>query len=144
MATEADHIALANKNHAVLLHLLEDVETFPEWVAVTAFYKALQIVEAMFVCQHGRSCHGHSARLDALKRRGYKEEHKHFRVLWAASSVARYLHDADSDKSYCSFADYMPPDRVRKFVKTRLGGVECNAVQHLSDEGRKALQRFNS
>jgi hypothetical protein len=49
MATEADHIALANKNHDVLLHLLNDVERFPEWVAVAAFYKAVQIVEAVFV-----------------------------------------------------------------------------------------------
>lgn len=143
MATEADHIALANKNHAVLVHLLEDAEQFPEWVAVTAFYKALQIVEAMFVRKYGRSCHGHSARLDNLKKRGHKEEHKHFRVLWAVSSVARYLHDADSGKSYSSFTDFMPPDRVRKFVKTRLGGVECNAVQHLSDNGRNTLKRFD-
>lgn len=142
MATEADHIALANKNHAVLVHLLEDVEKFPEWVAVTAFYKALQIVEAVFVHKHGRSCHGHPERLNALKRRGYEEEHKHFRVLWAASSVARYLHDAGSGRSYCSFTDYMAPDRVRKFVQKRLGGVECNAVRHLSDEGRDALERF--
>ncbi len=96
----------------------------------------------MFVREHGRSCHGHSARLDALKTRGYKEEHKHFRVLWAASSVARYLHDADSGKPYCSFADYMAPDRVRKFVQKRLGGVECNAVRHLSDKGKDALERL--
>ena len=142
MGTEADHIALANKNHAVLVHLLEDVEKFPEWVTVVAFYKALQVVEAMFVHKHGRSCHGHPERLSALKTRGYQEEHKHFRALWAASSVARYLHDADSRTTYCSFADFMSPDRVRKFVQKRLGGVECNAVRHLSDEGKKALKRF--
>ena len=62
MATEADHIALANKNHDVLLYLMKDVRRFPEWVSVAAFYKAVQIVEAVFVHRHGRCCHGHCRR----------------------------------------------------------------------------------
>ena len=54
MATEADHIALANKNHEVLLYLLKDAARFPEWITVAAFYKAVQIVEAVFVHKYGR------------------------------------------------------------------------------------------
>ena len=38
MASEADHIALANKNHDVLMHLLNGVDRFPEWVTIAAFY----------------------------------------------------------------------------------------------------------
>jgi hypothetical protein len=143
MATEADHIALANKNHDVLMHLVKDIDRFPEWVTVAAFYKAVQIIEAVFVHQHGRCCHGHQKRLDALKSRGYQVLHKHYRVLWGASSVARYLYDTTSDKSYSSFASYLPPDRVYKAIlKRRLVGIECEAVGLLSDKGRQALQRF--
>lgn len=143
MPTEADHIALANKNHEALLHLLADVERFPEWVTVVAFYKAVQIVEAVFVHNHGRCCHGHQRRLDALKARGHKELHNHYRTLWGASSVARYLYDTVADHSYSSFSDYLPPANVTgAILKRRLRGIECEAAGLLSDAGRKALKRL--
>jgi deoxyribodipyrimidine photolyase len=143
MATEADHIALANKNHAVLMHLLEDVEKFPEWVTVAAFYKALQIVEAVFVHKYGRSCHGHQRRLESLKARGHKDLHRHYRVLWGASCVARYLYDTTTGKPYSCFTDYLSPDQVKEaIVKRRLFGLECCAVTLLSDKGRQELARL--
>ncbi len=145
MATESDHISLANKNHAALMHLLENVEEFPEWVTVVAFYKAVQIVEAIFVHRHGRSSHGHQRRLESLKARGYRDLHKHYRVLWGASSVARYLYDTTTDTAYSSFTDYLNPDRVKKaIVKRRLLGIECCAVSLLSDDGKRALERLPS
>jgi len=143
MATESDHIALANKNHAVLMHLLADVDKFPEWVSVAAFYKAVQIVEAVFVHKHDRCGHGHQQRLSRLKSYGYKELYKHYRALWSASSVARYLYDTASHKAYSSFTDYLPADRVEKgIVKRRLHGVECEAVGLLSQKGKAALKRL--
>ena len=144
MATEMDHIALANKNHDVLLHLLDDAERFPEWITVAAFYKAVQIVEAVFVHKHGRCCHGHQRRLDALKARGYQVLYKHFRALWAASSIARYLVDTDKPpKAYSSFSDYLSAEDVKKrLIKKRLHGVECEAVSLLSDAGRAQLMRL--
>ena len=143
MAKEADHIALANKNHDVLLHLLASVDRFPEWVTVAAFYKAVQIVEAVFVHNHGRSCHGHQKRLDALKARGYKLMHRHYRVLWAASSVARYLYNTAQESEYTSFTDYLLPERVKKaIVKRRLYGLECEAVRLLSDVAKAELLRI--
>jgi len=93
MARLVDHIALANKNHDALMHLLKDVDTFPEWVTVIAFYKAVQIIEAVFVHVQGRCCHGHQKRLAELKSKGYKALHSHYRALWSASCVARYLYD---------------------------------------------------
>jgi hypothetical protein len=142
MATEADHIALANKNHDALFHLLRDVDKFPEWTTVVAFYKAVQIVEAVFVHEHGRCCQGHQKRLDALKARGYKGIHNHYRVLWSASSVARYLFDTTAAKGYSSFADYLSAENVvKRIVKRRLYGLECEAVSHLSDMGRQSLIR---
>jgi len=145
MATESDHIALANRNHAVLMHLLPDVETFPEWVTIVAFYKAVQIVEAVFMHNHGRCCHGHQQRLHRLKAYGYKQLHRHYRVLWSASSIARYLHDTVSNTPYSSFTDYLAPDRVTKaIVKRRLHGIECEAVSLLSEQGKQALERLPS
>ncbi|HUT10220.1 MAG TPA: hypothetical protein VMY42_06970 [Thermoguttaceae bacterium] len=142
MSTEADHIALANKNHAVLSHLLKDFETFPEWVTVAAFYKAVQVVEAVFVKNQGRCCHGHQKRLESLKRCGYRDLHKHYRALWGASSVARYLYDTTQDKPYSCFTDYLTADQVKKNIaEKRLHGVECCAVGLLSENCKKSLLR---
>ncbi len=145
MAKDVDHIALANKNHDLLLHLLESVERFPEWTTVAAFYKAVQIIEAVFVHQHGRCCHGHQRRLDALKSRGYQVLHRHYRVLWGALSVARYLFDTTSDTSYSCFSDYLGAEQIRKaIIARRLGGIECEAQRLLSDNARKLLIRLPS
>lgn len=45
MATELEHIELANRNHEALRVLLAADDDHPEWVATIAFYKALQILE---------------------------------------------------------------------------------------------------
>lgn len=66
MPQEGDHVALANRNHDTLYHLLEDPEKYSEWIATVAFYKALQVVEAMFA-KTSRSKHDHSGRHDSLK-----------------------------------------------------------------------------
>ncbi len=144
MATEADHIALVNKNHDALLYLTKNIHQFPEWVAVVAFYKAVRIVEAVFVHRHGRCCHGHQRRLERLKALGYKDLHRDYRVLWSASSIARYLYDTSSRRGYSSFADYLPADKVAKsLLKKRLYALECNAVNLLSDEARRNLSRLS-
>jgi hypothetical protein len=143
MATEADHIALANKNHEILFYLLDEINRFPEWVTVIAFYKAVQILEAVFVHKYGHCCHGHQKRLDALKTRGHVVLHRHYRALWSASSVARYLFDSQANKGYSSFADYLSPDNVKdKIIHKRLLGFECEAVGLLSDAGKQGLLRI--
>ena len=40
MPQEGDHVALANRNHDTLYHLLKDPEKYSEWIATVAFYKA--------------------------------------------------------------------------------------------------------
>lgn len=142
MATEAAHIALANKNHDVLIHLIKDVDRFPEWVTVVAFYKAVQIIDAAFEHTHGQCCHGHPRRLEMLKSRGYRELHKHYRALWSASSVARYLYDNAEHSTYSCFTDYLSADAVReKIVKKRLSNVEGHALKLLGDDLANALKR---
>ena len=145
MGREADHISLANRNHDALIHLMRDLDKYSEWITVVAFYKALQIIEAVFVHTHGKCAHGHHGRLQGLKSRGYTILYKHFRSLWEASCVARYLcgPSSDSPREYSCFADYLTPQKVKQtMVKRRLHGVECEAVALLSEDGRKALKRL--
>lgn len=119
-----NHLSLANKNHAALLHLMRDAPAYPEWIATIAYYKAVQVVEAVLVSR-GRSSCSHANRLDAVKRIGRPELHRHLRAMWAASSVARYLYDNSKQASYTSFSDYMDPSQVVELlVRRRLRPIE--------------------
>jgi hypothetical protein len=146
MAAELDHIALANKNHRALERLMENQSDFPEWIATVAFYKALQLVEAAF-SHHAtsRNCTNHPARLAALKLDPFKPLFKHYRALYSASTVARYLHDNTSDRSYSKFADFLPAENVvPKLVYGRLRPIEQNIIQFLSVEATTELKRLPS
>jgi len=69
VANEADHISLANKNHAALTLLLSDHEQHPEWIATIAFYEAVHVVEAVFHHQSKHDSRNHDERRDRLKPR---------------------------------------------------------------------------
>ncbi len=70
MASEAGHLAAANLNQKTLAHLCQDVSVHGPWVAVVAFYKALQIVEAVFANDPDiRHCTDHGSRERALKKK---------------------------------------------------------------------------
>ena len=143
MAKAKDHLALANKNQQALDYLIEKADKFPEWVCITAFYKAVQVAEAMFVHDNGRNCHDHGNRLRRLKTGKYQALYKHFRVLWSASTVARYLEDNDENGgTYSSFSDYMQPFEVTdKIVVKRLITFEGLTLQFLSDQMQGELNR---
>ena len=141
MATPSDHIALANKNQAALEHLQKEAARFPEWVCTTAFYKAVQICEAMFVSDNGKNCHDHGNRLRRIKTGKYQEMYRAYRILWSASTVARYLHDNDKKQDYCTFTDYIPAEQVEeKIVRNRLQDFEGKSLKFLGELG-KSLQR---
>lgn len=150
VAVEADHIALANKNHDALVQLARQPERHAEWVATIAFYKAVQVVEAVLASELGRHSNGHDARLDFLKRTKFAEIFKAYRPLYSASLVARYLVDSSRPKlenkqsiTYHTFADYMSPeDVVRKLLKKRLDVLEQKAVGFLTDVGKQKLLRI--
>ena len=74
MANEADHIALANRNHAALMVLLPHAEDHPEWVTTISFYKAVQVFEAVFAKQNIAASTGHRARAHSIKTK-LKDEH---------------------------------------------------------------------
>lgn len=144
MASEADHIALANRNHDALLHLVEDVERFPEWVTTIAFYKAVQIVEATFCHKIGKHSEDHPRRMRQLKLTPFKPLYRHFRVLWSESTIARYLQDNESSQGYSTYTDHMPAEEVaQKIVLDRLLPLEQTAMSLLSPSGKARLTQIH-
>lgn len=152
MASELDHIALANKNHLVLELLLDQSPPHPEWSATLAFYKAVHVVEAVFANCDRTHSNGHDDRLKRLKSRKYNPIFLHFRPLYVASLIARYLVDTGSRRvydhvssapSYSSFEDYMSSEDVKKrLIEKRLRGVESASVSLLSIDAARDLKRF--
>ena len=131
MSSAESHIALANKNQAVLRHLSSDLDSYSEWVATVAFYKALHIVESVFVEIGVGNASDHGDRLKKLKA-GRRFDHifKHYRPMWVASTVARYLEDPSDQTPYSSFQDYLRPEQVMKdIVCHRLRQVEKSALK---------------
>lgn len=142
MPTVADHISLANKNHNALMCVAE-AGGHPEWVATIAFYKALQVVQAMLAAQN-ISCHDHRARANHLKTR-FPDIYKHYRPLWNASTIARYLHDQSSGSTFTTFTDFCPEvDVYMRVVWKRLKPVEDLVVRYLPDDEKRELSRVVS
>ena len=113
----------------------------PEWVTTIAFYKALQIVEAVFSRDkdiiHRQS---HETRLETLKQtRAYEKLYRHYRPLHAASVVARYLTAYRSGKAYEKFSDFMSAEQVKNEMLGHLDQIEKAAMRSLSAKGRAAM-----
>ncbi len=66
MASDLDHIRLANHNHDLMLHLLQSGR-FGDWATTAAFYKAVHIVEAVFAADMGKHSTSHVDRELTLK-----------------------------------------------------------------------------
>jgi hypothetical protein len=66
-------------------------------------------------------------------------------VLWQASSIARYLYDKENSRSYSTFSDYLPYEKVvEKMVYRRLRPIEQHAIGHLSEDARGRLLTISS
>jgi hypothetical protein len=118
MPSEGAHLVLAQRNQELIDHLLKDIDRFPDWVTTVAFYRALHLVEAVFAndpnVKHGGD---HGKRQEYLKRdRKYASIYKSYRPLWAASTVARYLEDAETGAAYPSFSKYLTAEQVRTVI----------------------------
>lgn len=132
MPSERAHLALADRNQTVIDHLLQRPDECMEWIVTVAFYKALHLVEALFAHDglgHGQS---HENRDYLLKtNRRYAHIYRHYRPLWAASMVARYLYDP-AGGTYSTFADYLPPGEAkRQMVDHRLHQIEMSVAKLL-------------
>ena len=125
-----------------------------EWVATIAFYKAVQIVEAVFANHLKLHSQSHDSRIGELKRPVFADLFIAYRPLYAASLVARYLEDSSSRKcdlnpkpkqKYNTFSQYRSPEHVLgKLVKGRLQSLEQHAIQFLSEPARECLKRIQN
>ena len=129
MASESEHIDCANRTQKTIAHLLTDRNSHSPWIAVTAFYKALHVVEAVF---YGNPSIRHAANHDEREKllrheRKYEKIYHHYSRLKRASMNARYL-------SGCAvFDDYISPDDVvAKLLKHELLQLEKSATKFLS------------
>lgn len=116
--------------------LLPEVSRFPEWVTSVAFYKALHVVDSAIASQGDAPPSDHRAREMLLKKDPeYQQIWKHYRPLWSASSVARYLSDLDGG-DFRSFTDFLRPDQVvSQMIRHRLHQVEESAIRMLGTLG---------
>lgn len=129
------HLAVADRNQGAIELLLAADDTFPEWIAVIAFYKALHLVEAVLAkLRPVRHSPNHEVRDLTLKSDNrLKQIYKMFRPLKSAASVARCLADNLTGIEYGSFADYMTFDEVRDTLLGHyLKSLEASARKLLS------------
>ena len=97
MASQQDHLAQAARNEATIKFLMQDKESHGGWIATVAFYTALHYIEAVFLSlAAGLHNHDHGARFKMLKSLAGKNSdfgliYKRYRILFAASCIARYL-----------------------------------------------------
>jgi len=143
MAKSSDHVSLANKSQLALSTLINDHSSHSEWIATVAFYKAIHLVEAACRTLGKKHPHNHNSRLDLLKsRKEIQPIYKHFKHLYVASCIARYLHDKDSDQAYSTFDDYIAPNDVAEvLVNKRLKCIEDELMKYLSEIDKENLAR---
>lgn len=136
MASERDHVRLANRNHEAL-ELLRADGKHAEWITTIAFYKAVHVVEAVLASHFGWHSSSHDDRLKSLKAQSaFQPVFKPFRTLYALSRTARYLEGG-------TFADVVPGNDVeQKVLKKLLLPIEDNCLQFLSDDARGMLLRI--
>jgi len=134
MASETEHIELANSNQHLIDHLINE-NSFHDWLATVAFYKAIHVVEAIFANHlHRHSC-SHAEREDRLKRTaGFKAVFTNYSHLLAESRTFRYLLHPRSRLTIETVKS--------KLIYKRLYAVEQNSLQFLSDTGKAALVKI--
>jgi hypothetical protein len=127
MASEADHLACANRTQKTIEHLLTDRAVHSPWIAVAAFYKGLHVIEAVLATKgvHGAS---HEDRDRILRgERRYENIYRQYSQLKRASINARYLSDCSA------FDSYLTPDQVvQKLLQHHLVQLEKSAARFLT------------
>lgn len=116
MPDKDGHLAVAGRNQELIDRLLPVIDHYPDWVAVIAFYKALHIVDAVLFVDNYREHGGsHDNRDRILKTTNrYQNLYRHYRPLFAASLVGRYLECGG--REYRLFTEYLSPQKVKDII----------------------------
>jgi len=143
MPNEAQHLDTAFKNKNAMSFLLTQAEKFPEWVAVTAFYSALHIVDAGLYNKYDEHGRTHLERNQIIKKKN-PPLWKFYKRLYDASIIARYLQD-DAGSVHLNFLSVYPIENVReKIAKEFLEKVILQTHHMLSATGKKHIDGFFS
>src|SRR5262245_40016118 len=86
MATAGEHRQQAEHNQRFLDAI--DRDQYPDWIATVAFYKALHLVQMLFI-KKGIHAGSHTRRNQALKLR-FRDIWKSYRLLYSYSRLTRY------------------------------------------------------
>jgi hypothetical protein len=135
---QADHhLVLANRLRTTLDYLCQDSPSHCEWIAVAAFYRALHLGEAVLAHLNVTHDRNHVSREKVLKRTTQTQHiWKHYRPLWEASCIARYL--AFQNAEYQSFESYLSSQNVvAELVSFRLREIEKSAAKLLGRDVTK-------
>lgn len=138
MPSKEAHIAAAKENQATIDCLLAQSDEHLRWVVTIAFYKALHVVEALLAGDSQSPVDHtdeHSTRNKLLKTtRRYENIWRHYRPLWEASLIARYLRANESGPAYDVFTNYMPRPVVESMVlRHYLAKIITSAGKLLND-----------
>ena len=133
MPDRKSHLNLAEKNQKTIDYLLEKLDEFPEWIATVSFYKALHLVEALFSQNSKVHSQSHDSRLQHLKKTPrYSNIYKHYRPLYTASMVARYMENKTKG-SFFNFTDFLTPKKVKsELIDHRLRKIEQSVTKLLA------------
>ena len=136
MPDKRAYLAAAQRDQKVIDRLLEGPTDFSEWITTIAFYKALHLVEALFAhdgAWHEKSHVSRELLLKATTR--YSHIYEHYRSLWNASMVARYL------QGESIFSNYLSLEEVRsELLNHRLKKIEksvSNLMKRTPKKGRR-------
>jgi hypothetical protein len=127
------------------MYLIQDHLKFPEWITTIAFYKAVQLVEAVCVFRRGRGCSGHDERSRVIQLAPFNQTKLflHHKSLRNESEVARYLYDRESKKGYSSFSDRIPAGEVvDRIIRRCLVPLEEIVVACLANKPRQNCGGF--
>jgi len=134
MASEIEHIDLANSNQKLIDHLIHE-NSFHDWLTTVAFYKAIHVVEAVFANNSNYHSHSHADREEKLKRTArYKAIFTNYSHLLTESRTVRYLLNPRSRLTIETVKSLL--------IYKRLFAVEQNSLQFLSDRAKKSLVKI--
>ncbi len=135
MASEKDHIELANSNQALIDHLIKE-NAFHDWLTTVAFYKAIHVVEAVFANHSGYHSISHTDREEKLNRVTlYKDIARNYAHLLNESRFFRYL---------LKPSGRLTIEQVKsQLVYKRLYAVEQHSLQFLSNSGKASLSQIH-
>ena len=138
MPSKAAHVAAAKRNQATIDYLLVGSDEHLPWVVTVAFYKALDVVEAVFAAdQKGPVQHtdDHKIRNQVLKTTNrYQQLWRMYRPLWEASLIARYLRTDDNAPAYTDFAQYMNRSQIeQRLLGHYLAQIESSAAKLMGE-----------